>query len=228
MHCVAKNARVLSLMTALTGLTAAGMSHGATILNGSFEDGISTSSFVSVIPSGWNYTDNSGGGSPGSGQVHVVNKSYTTPQTPVNYYPGNVDGNYFMEGTLPGSYGVLWQDVAGLTPGQEYRVDFLWGNRWQSDGVTSPTQNTFDFEISMGGSTFAASGDTGTGLQPGYITFIAGPSGTERLAIDMKATATYSNGAFDNFVLNPVPEPSGMLMAGLAGMLAVMRRRRVV
>lgn len=211
-----------------------------TIINGSFEDtsGMTGSINFMGVPIGWTYTDASGFTAPHIPTVQAINKDWSSSATTITsaYYPENVDGNYYMEGTgkLSSPYddtddwsqGTLWQDVSGLTVGQEYRLDFLWGNRWHMNDWSDPVSYAaYDFTISMGGEEFSRNGDEGIGLLADHIIFIASDT-TERLSIEMKHTQSQTNGAFDNFVLSPTPEPSGALLVALTGALALLRRRR--
>ncbi|MEP2774740.1 MAG: PEP-CTERM sorting domain-containing protein [Luteolibacter sp.] len=201
--------------------------HCQTVINGSFEDSTGMiynpsaigNHYAGVTP-GWDWTPSAS--TPAAAGVNHIHKDY-------NMAPTGVTGDYFLEGGNAGSLGILSQDILGFTPGQGYILYFDWGNRQDAN----PLRNAYNFIVSIGGESFSRSGVTDGGIinmTPASITFIAGPSGMETLAVEFLDPGDGNNsatiGTFDNFSLATVPEPSASAMLVIGLILLLKRRQR--
>lgn len=208
---------IITLASLATLLSSA---NAYTIFNGGFEDvtGLTGPQGGSAIYrgatlSGWTWTPVNVGG-----EIDLI--PYTGAGSPT---ANAGSGTYYLETALLGSHGVLSQTIFGFTIGQQYELTFDWGNRIGSNPATS----SYDFTVAIDGQSFSQSAVNGTqiGMLQETIAFTASAT-SATLSLDLKDTNTYTNGAFDNFVITPVPEPSSSALLGLGALGLLIRRKR--
>ena len=211
---------LITLAAATIGLSSAG---AQTIVNGDFEDltgltsiGSSGQIFRGPSPAGWTWTPGGAGGAVAG--IDVLD--YALGGSPT---PNANSGTYYFEVATRGDFGVLSQDISGFTVGQQYELNFDWGNRFGGD----PTTSSFDFTVSIDGESFSQSAVNGSqlGLFSQSILFTASSSNLT-LSLDLLDQDTFSGGAFDNFTVTAVPEPSSALLLGLSALGFIGRRKR--
>lgn len=185
------------------------MTHAADIVNGGFENSNFSGLFQTYFAGG-----NLGGWKVDSGSVDLVNTYW---QPAAGHYSLDLNGS---------SVGVISQSFATVV-GQTYNVSFdLAGNpegggavKYLTAGVTGGHAFTFDTT----GHSRAAMGWTTQGFS-----FVA-DSTTSTLRFAGDSRNSYYGAALDNIsVMAAVPEPEtyGMLLAGLALLGVVARRKR--
>ena len=196
----------LMLIASLIG----GANASVTIVNGDFSDfsGLtpapSQPGIVNGIPAGWSWS--------GAGFVQLIDYSLADSPSPTV-----ASGSYLESGTL--EMGVLSQTITGLNSGQSYLLTFDWGNR------RGGSEHFYDFDISIAGETFSRAGQTFEDMQVGSLAFTAS-SASEILAISLNDPTSNTNGAFDNFAIEAVPEPSSALLLGMGILGFTLRRSR--
>lgn len=183
----------------------------ASIVNGSFEDGVDPGVFTTVGAGGTNIT----GWDVLSGSVDYIG-TYWQASDGVR----SVD----LSGT---SIGTLGQTVSGLTAGQAYKVTFDVSRN--PDGGVTPRTGTF----SAGGQNFlfAYSDATSTRANMRWATvsytFLATGSSTQlSFAADASGGCCYGP-ALDNVRIAAVPEPASwaMMVGGFVLLGGTIRRR---
>jgi PEP-CTERM motif len=144
-------------------------------------------------------------------------------------------GNFLASDGEPSFQGPINQTISGLTPGVRYELAFFWaGNEFQdssSIGYTGPL--TVDWQVSLGGQTFTT--PVATYVGHGFTGWLAqtfsytATSTSETLSFLAQGTP---NGlppvALLDSVSLTVPEPASwsLLILGVAGLGAVIRKRR--
>lgn len=201
-----------ALASAIASIITTPAGAAITVVNGGFED------TTGMTPAGNFYQ----GSIPGWTFSGVTAEIATTT---AHGAPAGVTGNNFLEAfvTDPNGLGTLSQTVSGMTIGQDYQLTFDWGNR----ADLGDDQN-YEFEVSIAGQTFSQFGTDPVDMTGASIPFTA-TSNSETIAITFyyPGSFSYTDGAFDNFAINQVPEPSSTALIGLGGLAILLRRRRI-
>ena len=183
-------------------------SSAITIVNGSFEDisgMVDSGDYANGTPNGWTFTGL---------EVQILKSP--------PFAPTGVDGERYVEMSGGTDWGVLSQVVTGLTVGHDYELSFLWGNR----------QSAFNMTVEMGGQSFATSGTGVANMTAQTLQFTAANT-SETLALEW-LTPNGVSGALDAFELIdldaaqveiPAPPNLAILGLGLAGLVAIRRKR---
>lgn len=216
-----------TLATVLILIASATSANAQTVVNGDFSDltgltggpQVFTASPASSLP-GWTYT-------PITGPDIIEVFSYSMPIT-VNS-PAQVlsSDDFFLEGSgAPGLTGTLSQVIDGFDVGQQYCLDFEWGQRQQF------SERIYDFEVNIGNGSFSATtpaSQVGSGVEVGMnaeTIFFIPSSSSETLSIDF-LSGSGTGAAVDSFSLRicTIPEPSSGVLLGI-GLLGLLRRRK--
>jgi hypothetical protein len=143
------------------------------------------------------------------------------------------DGGNFVEGDGDPNYsGAIYQTITGLTVGDKYQVSFYQAAGQQA-GFTGPT--TEQWAVSLGGTTQLSSlfslAQGGVGpWEKQTMTFTAdGTSDVLTFLAEGTPGGAPPISFLDGVTLNAVPEPGAwaLMMLGVTGLGATMRRRRV-
>ncbi len=197
-----------------------------TVVNGSFEDGSGMTfssgtrgDFYSGTPAGWTFSPDPT--KAGSSVVNLIKSDYILS-------PAGVTGDYYLEAGNARHAGTLSQVVSGFKLGQSYRLSFDWGNREDSNSL----RNAYDFDITIAGQSFSRKGDASEGItnMSAASIFFKATSISETISIVMNDPSDGNNsatmGAFDDFQITQVPEPSSTALLGLGALGLMLRRNR--
>jgi choice-of-anchor C domain-containing protein len=184
--------------------------NAASIINGSFEQGVAPGSFTNLNAGSPNIT----GWSIDAGSVDYIGSYWQAADG-----SRSIDLNGLTAGTIS-------QTITGLTIGQAYNVSFeLAGN---PDG--NPTVKTLDAIVASVGNfsfSFDASGSTHSNMGWAIYSFIFTASATD-LLLSFASTIPGAYGpALDNVSITETPLPGALpLFAGGLGGMAFLARRR--
>ncbi|MFK7911689.1 MAG: PEP-CTERM sorting domain-containing protein [Akkermansiaceae bacterium] len=204
--------RILPASIAAATFIAGTASASVTVINGGFED------ITGMTPNGDFYQ---GGTIPGWSFSGITAEVATTSAFGT---PAGVTGNNYLEVfvTDPNGLGTLSQTVSGMTIGQDYKLTFDWGNR-----ADLGADQNYEFDVSIAGQTFSQFGTDPVDMTSAMIPFTASnTSETIGITFYFPGSFSYTDGAFDNFAINQVPEPSSTALIGLSGLGLIFRRRR--
>lgn len=198
---------------AITAITLGSVTASVTVINGGFEDTTGMTpvgNFYqgSTIP-GWSF-------SGFTAEIATISAFGT---------PTGVTGTNYLEvfRTDPNGLGTLSQTVSGMTVGQDYELTFDWGNRAHIGG-----DQNYEFDVSIAGQSFSQFGTDPVDMTSETIPFTA-TSTSETIGITFYFPSSFSetDGAFDNFAINQVPEPSSTVLIGIGGLALILKRRRI-
>jgi choice-of-anchor C domain-containing protein len=204
--------RTCLLQTIILLSLAIGLAKGQTVVNGSFELGVSfpgtsiqLNAGDSTSLTGWTVT---------GGNIDYIGTLWTA---------GNGSRSLDMSGTMSGT---IEQIIAGFTPGQNYHLSFLMAANTQG----GPTIKSLQATIGSASQTFTFDGtghsDANMGWSQRSMDFTATSSS---LALDFTGLQNNLYGAaLDAVAITPVPEPSTMGLLGGAALvfsLGAVRRR---
>jgi hypothetical protein len=195
-----KSASAVAAVACLIAFVGCESANAATIVNGDFEGGISsTTPGGSTIPVGW--TANQSWGQTGFNGV--------VPGQGVNGSAGLSIGNDDDQFPQPATLSQTFQDTAGTV----YQIDFY----WRANGADDP--NAFLTLAAGGGSVTLLEGTTATSFAEDSFIFTG--TGSDTLSISGQTTPSewFVDDITLSTVTSAVPEPStwAMLILGFAG-----------
>jgi hypothetical protein len=198
----------------LSGALSTSQATPITVTNFSFEDP-QTTFFLGGAPSGWTFSGGSVGIIRPIGAFNGGAGNFMDPsQFPGQGAPNQNQVAYILTGTLSQDTGTA------AVAGQEYTLDLWAGHQNNSGSSTAIVVNLLE-----GSTTFATfSGDVPVDTyMPVSITGTA--AGLGNLTIELQSPS--GQNLFDDIRLTAVPEPAGVALFGLGGVLLLRRVLRI-
>lgn len=154
--------------------------------------------------------------------VHAV----VNPNLP-NLQFSAFEGQYWIDLVGTGQPSAIFQDVSGLIPGEQYRIDWAQaGNVWGSNF-------NFTMRVLWNGQTVAEFTQNHGGNDGAFMNWVersafvtaSSSSSTNRLTFQAISGISARGPALDAVRVTLVPAPSSLAMVGLVGVVAARRRR---